>query len=85
MHAMERHQHTTNKLVRDALRQIAKSYGAPGREVVDAFRAGNEDITLDFWLLIDGAHPGKFNRVDFCHTCRKFNLWRLDEADQVEP
>ncbi|TKD46230.1 hypothetical protein [Azotobacter chroococcum] len=72
---MEQHFHATNQLVRDALRKIAKSYGVPGREVVDAFRACNESITVDFWLLIDGAHPGKYNRVAFCHSCRKFSLW----------
>lgn len=75
MDATELHQHSTNKLVRDALRLVAKSVGAPGRDIVDAFRAGHEGVTFDFWLLINGASPGKYNRVDFCHTCRKFSLW----------
>lgn len=78
---MQKHQHKTNKEVRDALKVVSKSINAPYSEVLQLFRNGDEHVTIAFWDLIykTPENREKYNRVDFCHGCKKFNLYHQAE------
>lgn len=74
---LEAHQHKTDTLVRATLKGIGRELRIPYRDVLEDFRGGNADLTMLFWSRIDAAHPGEYNRVNYCHGCRKFNLYRV--------
>jgi hypothetical protein len=79
----DRHQKKTHRLARDVLRNIAKKTGRSLRETRDDFKAGDYDTTMAFWLEVENAHPGQFNRVEFCSECRAFHLWLSAEGEPV--
>lgn len=71
----EKHQHTTDKIARAALKKTAKAMGLTYAEVLKAFRIEqNLDVTEMFWWFVNSEYPNKFHTVDYCMTCRKFNL-----------
>ncbi|MBM7457295.1 hypothetical protein HNR62_003207 [Oceanisphaera litoralis] len=72
----ERHQHATNKIAREALKQVAKNFQMPYSKVLVEFR-DNEDleITADFWHEVRARHGDEYNGVIYCHGCKKFNLY----------
>ena len=74
---MQKHQHKTNKTVRAALKRVGKDTQIPYAEVLELFRNGDEQVTIAFWELIyqNPINQEKYNRVDFCHGCKKFNLY----------
>jgi hypothetical protein len=72
---LEKHQHKTNKLVRDTIKRAAIPFGMKIKEATEAFKSGHVTLTIDFWKIINSEHPNKYNRVDYCHGCRKFNLY----------
>lgn len=80
---MQKHQHKTNKTVRDALKQVGKELKTPYSDVLELFRNGNEGVTISFWDLIykNPENREKYNRVDFCHGCKKFNLFYVAESN----
>lgn len=71
----ERHRHTSDKLVREVLKQIGKGNGCGYRDALKDFRARDYDTTLVFWRVIEKFYPGKFNQVEYCLGCRAFHLW----------
>ena len=78
---LEAHQHKNNKLVRTALRQVARNLKLTYEHVTAAFKNGDESVTIEFWKLINSEHGTRFNRVDYCHGCKKFNLYRADHPE----
>lgn len=74
---MQKHQHKTNSQVRDALKVVSKGINTPYSEVLQLFRNGDEQVTVAFWDLIykTPENKEKYNRVDFCHGCKKFHLY----------
>lgn len=70
------HQHKTNKTVRDALKIVGKEIGVAYSDTVKLFIGGDARVTIAFWDLIykTPGNKGKYNCVDFCHVCKKFNL-----------
>ena len=74
LNELESHQHTTNRLVRDTLRSVARSTGHSLPQVLQDFKGGDIDTTVLFWLIIDKEHAGKFSGVYYCHSCKKFTL-----------
>lgn len=78
---LEAHQHLTNNIARDALKTIAEDSSMSYQVVSKLFREGDYEATLFFWELVNERHPNEYNRVDYCHTCKKFNLfWEPDDA-----
>lgn len=74
---LEKHQHKTNKLVRSTLRAVSRQLGIGYSDTLDFFRNGGEQVTIVFWELLYKNPMNKFryNRVDYCHGCKKFNLY----------
>lgn len=79
--ALEADQHKNNKLARTALRQVARNLKLTYEHVTSVFKQGDEPVTLEFWNLINSEHGTKFNRVDYCHTCKKFNLYHSESEE----
>lgn len=79
--ALEAHQHKNNKLVRTALRQVARNLNLTYEHVTASFKNGDESITVEFWKLINAEYGTRFNRVDYCHGCKKFNLYHLEDDE----
>lgn len=74
---MDTHNHITNKIARDILRKTGKSLGVGYSKTLELFRNGNNDVTIEFWNILysDNENRDKYNRVDFCHGCKKFILY----------
>lgn len=76
------HQHHAHTIARDALKTIAVGSSLNYQVVSKMFRDGDLEVTAVFWELINEDHPNEFNRVYYCHTCKKFNLyWEPDEYE----
>ena len=71
------HNHsTTNKIVRNILRRIARETKQSLPEIKILF-AINHDITITcrFWELLNKTYPQHgFTEVSFCPDCGKFDL-----------
>lgn len=76
---LKQHQHITNHIAREALKCIAEGTAQPYQAVAKLFIDGDIETTMVFWELVHEEHPDQFNRVYFCHTCKKFNLYLEDE------
>lgn len=71
------HNHsTTNKIVRNILRRIARETKQPLPEIKTRFAIeGDLPITTRFWELLNETHPQhSFTEVSFCPDCGKFDL-----------
>jgi 4-hydroxy-3-methylbut-2-en-1-yl diphosphate synthase IspG/GcpE len=79
--ALEAHQHKNNKLVRTALRQVARNLKLTYEHVTASFKNGDEPVTVEFWKLINAEYGTRFNRVDYCHGCKKFNLYHSESEE----
>lgn len=74
----EKHQHKTNKLAKDTLKSISKIYGADYNETLTLFKNGHPKVTEAFWVEFykqDITRLEKYNRIDFCPQCRKFEMY----------
>ena len=71
----ERHRHPTDKLARSILKQICKDTGRTYPQTLNDFRGHDYGTTFAFWEAVEQSHPGKFNQVDYCPSCRAFHLW----------
>ena len=72
---LQKHQHKLHKLVLQTIKRAAIPFDTKIENPTQAFKNGHVTLTIDFWKIINAEHPNKFNRVDFCHGCRKFNLY----------
>jgi hypothetical protein len=80
---LQAHQHQAHAIAREALKTIAVGSGLSYQVVSKMFRDGDEETTFIFWDLINQEHPDQFNRVYYCQTCKKFNLyWEPNDHDQ---
>jgi hypothetical protein len=71
------HNHsTTNKIVRNILRRIARETKQPFPEVKKLFAIKHDiPITMRFWELLNELHPQHgFTEVSCCPGCGKFDL-----------
>lgn len=72
---IHQHQSETNKLARKVLKEVAKRLHKKYPEVTEAFKEGDEEVTVQFWTVMQKNKKGmKFNRVGYCAECRKFDL-----------
>jgi hypothetical protein len=75
------HQHQAHAIAREALKTIAQASNMSFQVVSKLFRQGDESATYCFWDYIEHYYPNQYNRVDFCETCKKFNLyWVKDDG-----
>jgi len=81
---MSEHSHRGDKLTRETIKRAGLGFGFKIKEATEAFKSGHITLTIDFWKIINAEHPNKYNRVDFCHTCRAFNLYRLDPTNGIK-
>lgn len=77
------HQHQAHAIAREALKTISVGSGLSYQVVCQMFRDGDEETTYIFWDLVHEDHPNQFNRVYYCHTCKKFNLYWEPEPDDA--
>lgn len=81
---LKEHQHKTNKLAKNTLKAISKIYGADYNETLNLFKDGHETVTTAFWLEFykeDITRVEKYNRIYFCHGCKKFEMYFDAEDD----
>ncbi len=81
MYFKDRHQHQKehSKMVKSSLKSVAKKQRLAYQIVFHDFVSGDiEEVTLLFWDELFDLFPhvnGKYNRVDYCQTCKRFNLY----------
>lgn len=76
------HYHQYDKIAKDELKKIAKKNGKSLNAIIKGFtEEQNEDITLQFWIEIRKKYADKFNRVEYCPTCKKFDIYYEKELD----
>ena len=66
---IEEHRHTTNKLVKQTLKQISRTTKIPYAKVIEDFKNGSEYLAYEFWKILEPQNSG-YNCVTFCHTCK---------------
>jgi len=75
---IEKNRHKTNKLVKQTLKQISRITKIPYAKVIEDFKNGSEYLAYEFWKILEPQNLG-YNRVTFCHTCKKFMLYTEEE------
>ena len=82
----KKHDHSTHVIVKDILKQIAKSKDANYHHVIARFKEGDSFIAHLFWKKLNESNETSaysYNKVGFCMTCKKFMLyWQTQEAMQ---
>lgn len=74
------HYHQYDKIAKDELKKIAKKNNKSLNSIIIGFTVGqDEDITRDFWTGIREKFSDKFNRVEYCPSCKKFEVYREDD------
>lgn len=79
----QEHQHKTNKLAKSLLKQVSRDLKIPYADVLKNFKLGNNyTITECFWQLYKQSNDkNQYNRVEFCMTCKKFTMKKVDDED----
>lgn len=76
------HYHQYDKIAKDELKRIAKKNKRSLNSVIKGFTVGqDEEITRDFWIGIRAKYPDKFNRVEYCPSCKKFDVYYEKDLD----
>lgn len=75
------HWHKNDAQVRLTLERVGKIIGISRTEAIKRFRAGDLEVTESFWSIVwsDPNNRKLFNRINFCTTCQKFEIFREDE------
>lgn len=74
------HFHEHDKIAKDQLKAIAKKQKRSLNSVIKGFTFGqDEEITYEFWVGIREKYQDKFNRVEYCPSCKKFSLYHEKE------
>lgn len=77
------HFHEHDKVAKDELKKIAKKHKRSLNSVIKDFTVGQDvEITREFWTGIIAKYSGKFNRVEYCPTCKKFEVYYERESDE---
>lgn len=79
----ERHEHSSDPLVRKILKAIGQQLGFGEKRVVSAFKTGDLLVTELFWKAFDRVLEaqemrdtiGRINRSSYCQDCNAFHLW----------
>lgn len=69
------HQHTTNKLAKRILKQIAQENGFTYKKIKTRFTQGDTELTYQFWEQLRELkpnHPYRF--IYHCPACGQFDL-----------
>lgn len=71
------HWHRNDTNIKLTLEQAGKNIGVSRTEAIKRFRAGDTPMTEEFWRLVwsEPDNRKKFNRVNFCTTCQKFEVY----------
>ena len=76
------HYHQYDKIAKDELKIIAKKNKRSLNSVIKGFTVGqDEEITREFWTSIRAKYPDKFNRVEYCPSCKKFDVYYEKEVN----
>lgn len=74
-----KHQKEQNKIVRDTLKKIAKVDGQTYHESIRNIIDQNEELTVKFWDEIRSKYQNQFNRLSYCQSCKKFDLYHEED------
>lgn len=71
------HYHKNDAQIKLTLEYAGKALGISRTEAIRRFRAGDVKVTEEFWGLVWSIPDNQklFNRVNFCTTCQKFELY----------
>ena len=75
------HPHRNDKEVKRILKAVGAEYGINREDSIKRFVNGDTDLTVGFWEILWSRPENKqnFNRIEFCHGCQKFELYRVHE------
>lgn len=74
------HYHQFDKVVKDELKRIALKNNCSLNSVIRDFTIGqDEKITYEFWEGIRKKYHDKFNRIEYCPSCKKFDIYHENE------
>ena len=74
---MSNHTPTHSKMVRNALRKVARDQQEPYQNIRQEFIQGEDEwLAEQFWQALWKLYPDskKYVGVNFCHGCKKFDL-----------
>lgn len=78
-----RHEHPSDKVVRNILKVLGKKMGLSEKRAINAFKQQDPFMTHLFWAAFDRMvdaqdmreRIGRINRVTYCSSCKAFHLW----------
>ena len=71
------HYHKNDAQIKLTLERVGAHIGISRTEAIRRFRSGDVQVTEEFWGLVWSIPDNQklFNRVNFCTTCQKFELY----------
>lgn len=75
------HQRIHTKMVKQALKAVARRYNFSYSSVFDEFVSGNNpSCTQCVWEAFYRLYPDSpYHYVTFCHDCRSFDLYKTEQ------
>lgn len=69
--------HYNDKMVKNILADLGKEIGISRAESINRFKDCDEEMTAGFWHVLwqKPENKAKFNRINFCSGCRKFEIY----------